>query len=370
MRKLAIIGASTGQEQLCLNAKAMKDVESYCFAWEKGAVCKDIVDHFIPISITEKDRIVDYCKKIGIKGVVSNASELTAQVTSYVADKLGLTGTPYTNLINIQDKNYVREKTKNINGLGKISSYASSYSELKNISHFPCVIKPIVGSAKKGVNFIENNKSIDTLEVTDDLKNSTFIVEQYISGREVSVESLSFHGKHQVIQITDKITTGAPHFVELGHLQPSSLPDEIVNRINDIIPLILDSVGFTNGASHTEMKITPNNEIYLIEINPRGGGDEISNTLVEYSTDCNYVREMINIALDDFYFKEINNIAYSGIYFVCKQTERLLRYCRDLKKYPYIVSAEYDGLPLKDSTTNYERNGHILYKNKDKRIEL
>ena len=370
MRKIAIIGASTGQEQLCLNAKAMDDVESYCFAWEKGAVCKNIVDHFIPISITDKDSIVDYCKKIGINGVVSNASELTAQVASYVADKLGLVGIPYHTIVNIQDKSYVREKTKNIDGLGKLKNSVVPFSELKSISHFPCVIKPIVGSAKKGVNFIENQKSLDNLVIPEDIKKYDFLIEQYIVGREVSVESLSFHGKHQVVQITDKLTTGAPHFVELGHLQPTSLSNEVIDKIHNLIPLILDSVGFTNGASHTEMKITPNNEIYLIEINPRGGGDEISNTLVEYTTNCNYVREMINIALDDFSFKEINNICYAGIYFICKQNERLIKYFQKKNEYPFIVAAEYDGMHLKDSTTNYDRNGYILYKNKDKRIEL
>jgi biotin carboxylase len=370
MKKLAIIGASTGQKQLCLNARSMNDVESYCIAWEKGAVCKDIVDHFIPISITEKDKIVDYCKDVGIDGVVSNASELTAQVSSYVAEKLKLLCTPYKTILDIQDKSYVREKTKNIDGLGKIKTYVLPFSYLKTISHFPCVVKPIIGSAKKGVNFIENKKSLEELVIPNELEGCSFIVEQYVSGKEVSVESLSFHGKHQVIQITDKVTTGAPHFVELGHLQPTSLSNNIIKGICEVIPLILDSVGFTNGASHTEMKITSNNEIYLIEINPRGGGDEISNTLVEETTNCNYVREMINIALNDFSFKDIKNISYSGIYFLCKQNERLLKYYYYKDKYPFIVSAEYDGLKLKNSMTNYDRNGYILYKSKNKRIEL
>ena len=92
--KLAIIGASTGQYPLCLKAREM-GLETFCFAWEKGAVCKTVVDHFYPISIFEKDQIVEICKREKIEGVISNASDLTAEVSAYVADKLNLNGTPY-----------------------------------------------------------------------------------------------------------------------------------------------------------------------------------------------------------------------------------------------------------------------------------
>ena len=34
-----------------------------------------------------------------------------------------------------------------------------------------------------------------------------------MEGPEVSVESISYNGKVNIIAITDKITTGAPHFV-------------------------------------------------------------------------------------------------------------------------------------------------------------
>ena len=44
-----------------------------------------------------------------------------------------------------------------------------------------------------------------------------------MNGPEVSVETLTVDGECHIIQITDKITTGAPHFVEMGHTQPSQL---------------------------------------------------------------------------------------------------------------------------------------------------
>ena len=105
--RLAIIGASTGQLPLCLKAREM-GLETYCFAWPDGAVCKDYVDHFIPISILEMDEIVRRCKNDGVDGVVSNASEMTAAVAADVAEEMGKNATPYDKLRDIKRKTYVR----------------------------------------------------------------------------------------------------------------------------------------------------------------------------------------------------------------------------------------------------------------------
>lgn len=112
-KRIAIIGASTGQLPLCKKAKEM-GLETYCFAWPEGAVCKEYVDHFIPISIFEMDKIFQYCRDCNVDGVASNASEETALVVSYVAERLGKVCTPYRVLMNIQNKVFVRQKTNAI----------------------------------------------------------------------------------------------------------------------------------------------------------------------------------------------------------------------------------------------------------------
>lgn len=57
------------------------------------------------------------------------------------------------------------------------------------------------------------------------------IIEEYLQGDEVSVEIMAVDGKINVLQITDKLTTGAPHFVEMRHSQPSRLGDHAVDEI-------------------------------------------------------------------------------------------------------------------------------------------
>lgn len=359
--KIAIIGASTGQLALCIKAKEL-GLETYCFAYEEGAICKSHVDHFFPISITNTEDIIEKCKEIGINGVVTNASELTANITSYIAERLNLNGVPHKVFINIQNKAWVRQVTNDIEGLTPVTWDMGDLKTVLDRCTPPCILKPINGSAKKGVNYI--SKANEILDIDNDLKDSVFMTEEFINGQEYSVESISFHGQHYVIQITEKVSTGAPHFVELEHHQPAALSKRIEDKIKTVIPRILDTVGFTNGATHVEIKIKDEN-IYLIEINPRGGGGCISNILVSLSTNCDYIKQIILVALDKFKPEPITNKAYAGIYFLSAYTRRLLPYFEGAEK-EWMVERYRANNTLTESTSNYDRDGYLIYCSKHK----
>ena len=47
------------------------------------------------------------------------------------------------------------------------------------------------------------------------------LIEEYATGQEYSVEHISYEGKHYFLALTHKYTTGAPHFIETGHLEPA-----------------------------------------------------------------------------------------------------------------------------------------------------
>ena len=364
-KKIAIIGAATGQLPLCLKAKEM-NLETYCFAWPKDAVCKEYVDHFVPVSIFEMDTIVDYCRKWDIDGVVSNASDATALVVSYVAEKLGKVGTPYQAFKNIQNKAFVREKTNGISGLNAVDYKLGIWEHIFSTFPRPYVLKPVTGASKKGVNFVDD--SVRKLSIPEDLGEVTFMAEVYVEGKEYSVESMSYHNQHQVIQVTEKISTGAPHFVELEHHQPALLSVDVKEKIYKQIPDILSTVGFTDGASHTEIKVNDAGQIFLIEINPRGGGDMISNDLIGLSTDYDYLRQLLLVALDEYEPSTVHNVAYAGIYYLSAYTDRLLPYFEGVRE-KWMVRRERINQTLTNSCGNYDRDGFILYCS-DKKIIL
>ena len=99
-----------------------------------------------------------------------------------------------------------------------------------------------------------------------------------------------------MLAITEKFTTGDPHFIETGHLEPTNLPDDIIEKARNVVFHALDSLDVKYGASHSEIKIN-GNEIKIIEIGARMGGDFIGSMLVPMTTGIDYVKAVIDIAL-------------------------------------------------------------------------
>lgn len=60
-QKLAIIGGSYLQLPLVKKTKMM-GLETHYFSWQDGAVCADVADYFYPISIIEKEAILEKCQ--------------------------------------------------------------------------------------------------------------------------------------------------------------------------------------------------------------------------------------------------------------------------------------------------------------------
>ena len=166
--------------------------------------------------------------------------------------------------------------------------------------YFPLICKPRDNSGSRGVklcnDIIELQECID--EALQYSKLDTVLVEEFIEGREFSIESLHYDGKSEVIQFTEKKTTEFPYNVELGHKQPAILSDEYKQSIRDIIAKIGMALKFENCPSHTELKINGRG-IFIIETSPRLGGDFITSTLTPLSTGINLEDQLLHIALGD-----------------------------------------------------------------------
>lgn len=364
--KLAIMGASKWQVPICVKAHEM-GIETHCFAYEEGAIAKEYVDYFYPISLTEKEKILSICTEINVNGVTTCASDYATKVSCWIAEKMGLNTTSHKTISNIYDKAWVRGKTQKLKTIKQPKYISGPLFDIKpNV--YPCIVKPVNGNGKRGVWYVNNLEEFSNIKrIAQYNPGENALIEQYIVGKEFSVESLSFHGYHYVVQVTEKVSDGAPHFVELAHHQPANITTNTRNCIEITIKDILDAVEFTNGASHVEIKVSDNGDIYLIDLNPRGGGDYISTHLINLSTNCDYCQEIINIALNRFDSKKypFKTVAHSGVYFLTKQTERLLHYFK--QDIPCITDKCYCE-ELTVSTSNNDRCGYMIYKDSKKLI--
>jgi biotin carboxylase len=119
-------------------------------------------------------------------------------------------------------------------------------------------------------------------------RGGAVIVEEYLQGPEFSIEVMVVDGEPHILQITDKLTTGAPHFVEMGHSQPTGQNKENREKIRDLAVRACKAVGINTGPAHVEMIITENGP-KMVELGARMGGDCITTHLVPLSTGIDMV---------------------------------------------------------------------------------
>jgi glycine hydroxymethyltransferase len=137
------------------------------------------------------------------------------------------------------------------------------------------VLKPTDGSGSSGVSLVSTQEDVARAwEWAARTGSSSFIAEEYIQGPEYSVESISLNGQHQILGITEKFTTGAPHFIEVGHRFPASLSANTARRIYDTVVGLLTCVGHSVGPAHTEVRLRGDMPV-IIETQTRFGGDQI-----------------------------------------------------------------------------------------------
>ena len=71
--------------------------------------------------------------------------------------------------------------------------------------------------------------------------------------------------------ITDKETSGPPHFVEVGHSMRSTLPNKMQDEICSVVDKALVALGVDNSPAHSEVIVTRDGP-KIVEVGARMGG--------------------------------------------------------------------------------------------------
>ena len=370
-KKIAIIGASYLQVPLILKAKTL-GLETHCFAWEDGAIGKEFSDFFYPISILDMEQIYLKCNSLNIDGITTIATDMAVPTICYVAEKLNLISNSFESALVSTDKSLMRSRFKEFKVLSpaylKVNITNKRFFEdvFFEKTIFPYIVKPVDRSGSRGVSKVNNiNELIKAVGISCNesfVKNC--IIEEYVEGLEVSVETISFNGIHYLLAITDKITTGSPFFVELEHHQPSKLSNEILNALKIETFKALNGLDVKYGAGHSEFKITEDGKIFIIEVGARMGGDFIGSHLVNLSTGYDFLKGVLDVALNSFTIPEINSQFNSGVYFLCRETEKIKPYFYN--EYDFVVEKKVLDEDLKNITNSNDRSGYLIYQAKQK----
>ena len=303
-KKLLVLAAGILQVPVI---KKAKDMGIYVIAadGDPNAVGLKYADEAIVVNITSEEDVLKVAREEKIDGVIHPCSEVSMNVMGRLNDELGLSGITREQAIRATNKHLMREAFKSGNAPSPKSilteNAEDAWKHLQNDFSTDGILKPSRNSGSRGIAKVSRDmEKADFVKAYDialnESRDKSVLLEQFIEGPEFSIEIIVWNGKVNVLTVTDKKTTGAPHFVELGHNQPSCYSAEEVEILKAAAVAGVKAVGGNNCACHAEAKLM-DGKAYLMEIGARLGGDFISTELTHLSTGIDMVAAAINVAL-------------------------------------------------------------------------
>lgn len=297
-----IVGASVLQLPAILKAKEM-GLHVAVVDFNPKAVGIPYADKYYNASTMDEDAVLAAAEDYKPDGIMTLATDMPMRGVAKASEKLHLHSINYATALKATDKSLMIKAFKNFNVPSPWYYDIASFEDLKALEGkvtFPCIIKPTDNAGSHGVAKVNNFEGlIGNYEYAHSCsRHGEVIVEEYLDGPEVSVEVMVVNGKVNILQITDKITTEAPHFVEMGHTQPSRLPEETQEAIRQVATMACLAIGIDKGPAHVEMKITKQGP-KMIELGARMGGDNITTHLVPLSTGIDMVGSTIKVAMGE-----------------------------------------------------------------------
>lgn len=299
MKKLLIIGASILQLPAIKKAKEMGYYVGV-IDYNSNAVGIKYADEFFNVSTIDVEGVAETAKKFNPCGIMTLATDMPMRSVAKASKECGLPGITMDTAIKATDKAEMI-KTFEEKGVAHpcffIADNEDEFNNIKDKVSFPCIMKPTDSSGSRGVVLVESLKELEKQYsyTKNNSRQGAVIIEEYMVGPEVSVEVMTVNGEPVVLQVTDKLTTGAPHFVEMGHSQPSRLGVDNVLKIKQLAKKAVKAVGIENGPAHVEIILTKEGP-KMVELGARMGGDCITTHLVPLSTGIDMIKATIETA--------------------------------------------------------------------------
>ncbi len=231
-----------------------------------------------------------------IRGIVP-ASDPTAVIAALAAERLGLPHNPPAAARRAANKQAMRTALREarvpvpwFRAFALASDPAAAAREVP----FPCVLKPLLFSASRGVIRADNPaafgaawRRIERLlrgtaperRAREEEDARTLLVEGFVPGAEVALEGLLRRGRLEVLAIFDKPDPlDGPFFEETIYVTPSRHPPEVLARVERIVAAGARALGLAEGPVHAELRLSPDGPVVL-EIAARSIGGLCSRTL-------------------------------------------------------------------------------------------
>lgn len=264
-------------------------------------------DKFYSVSTTDKEAILEVAQKERVDGIVAYASDPAAPTAAYVAEEMELPTNPYKSVELLTNKDKFRSFLAKHNfNTPKAKGYSSIEQATKEIEEFrlPVIIKPVDSSGSKGVSKLTDSKDIKS-QIEYALSFSRvkrIIIEEFVEkfGYQVAGDGFSVNGElvFRCFANDHFNANGLNPFVPISASFPYNMPKRIHDKIHAEIQRLFDLLNIKTGAYNFDIRLDEDENVYLMEIGPRNGGNFIPQ-VTRYATGVDMIDYTIRAAMGE-----------------------------------------------------------------------
>lgn len=187
---------------------------------------------------------------------------------------------------------------------------------------FPLVVKPVDCSGSVNVERVKHktgiHKALNKIINSNRLWGVTLdadraLIEEYIPGKEYSVEGIVQKESATVISITEKFVSDQVHFIEIGHISNPPMDSRQRTTITEYTKEVIKAIGINNAPFHAELRFNGEGEPVLMEIAARLCGDKIAE-LIRHTTGVNFYDLVYKVYLgEEINYQRLIKGVYSGV---------------------------------------------------------
>ncbi len=227
-----------------------------------------------------------------IAGITSGIGYPGMSATAVLTERLDLPGPKPHPILLCEHKYYCRVKQAKIVPSATPAFHLidpNNLESVENISMFPGFLKPVKSCMSKNAYRIKDRNELrsraqeallpelfilpfnDLVRMYTDweLNANYLLYEDLLEGMQVSLEGFVYQGQVTVMGIIDAIMfPGTFSFKRFQY--PSTLPDDVLLRMEQIAAAFIEGIGYDNAMFNIEMIYNPKKDtVHIIEINPK-----------------------------------------------------------------------------------------------------
>ncbi len=314
MRTILILGAGLMQKP-AIEAASRLGYKVAVADGNPNAVCVPLADTFEPVDLKDRDALLSFARKLdspddknsgNLAGVFTAGTDFSASV-SYVAENMNLPGHSFEAALNASDKVRMRScfaaagvpspRFFNVT-VDVAEKNADDIMQEAGFTAFPLVVKPVDNMGGRGCRMVRSKEELsEAVKIAVQFSRTRrAILEEYMPGREFSIDALVFDGEVTITGFADRHIYYPPYFIEMGHTMPTVINEKEWCDLAETFRDGIKALGLTHGAAKADIKLTPSGPM-IGEIAARLSGGYMSGWTFPYASGMNLTEQALLLAL-------------------------------------------------------------------------